>query len=194
MRSEAAWSSGVLQLLSLALVLLHCGASVSHAESVSLFQLPWRWQDEHGKAVTLSSWRGAPLVVTVTYTSCKLRCPMTTSKLKKLDAAFTKRGLRAHFVLVTLDPGNDTPDRLLDYKTSHRLPAETWHLLRGNEAQTKELSRFLGIRTLDDGSHIDHEVKIRIFDAAGLLTGSYDGWQFDEERAVISARPRPSAD
>jgi len=31
---------------------------------------------------------------------------------------------------VTLDPGNDTSNRLLDYKTSYRLPVETWHLLR----------------------------------------------------------------
>jgi protein SCO1/2 len=161
---------------------------------VSVFQFSWHWQDEHSKAVDLSRWRGAPLVVTMIYTSCKLRCPMTISKLKKLDAAFTKGGLRAHFVLVTLDPGNDTSDRLLGYKTSHHLPVDTWHLLRGSEAQTKELRRLLNVRTLDDGSHIDHDVKIRIFDSAGILAGSYDGWHFDDQKAVSSLRPAPSVD
>jgi protein SCO1/2 len=184
----------VLLPLSLALVLVQCGASAARAESMSVFQPRWHWQDEHGKDVSFSRWRGAPLVVTVIYTSCKLRCPMTTDKLRKLDAAFTKKGERAHFILVTLDPGNDTPERLLDYKASRRLPAETWHLLRGSEAQTKELCRFLDVRVLDDRSHIDHDVKIRIFDSAGTLAGSYDGWRFDDDKAVNSSHSLPSVE
>src|SRR4051794_34477729 len=106
-----------LQLLSLGLILLQCGGRASPAKPASLFQPRWHWQDEYGKDISFSRWRGAPVVVTVIYTSCKLRCPMTIVKLKKLDAAFTRKGQRAHFVLVTLDPSNDTPERLLDYKT-----------------------------------------------------------------------------
>jgi protein SCO1/2 len=173
-----------LRLLSLALVVAQAGASVSRADPVSLFQPRWRWQDEHAKIVDFSQWRGAPLVVTVIYTSCRLRCPMTTVKLQKLDAAFARTGQRAHIILVTLDPQHDTPERLLAYKSARRLPEETWHLLRGSDAQTKKLCRALNIRVLDDESHIDHEVKIRIFDSAGVLAGSYDGWRFDEESAV----------
>lgn len=161
---------------------------VTFADSRSLFDAAWRWTDENAAEVSFSRWRGAPLVVTINYTTCRLRCPMTLDKLGEVERAYARKHQRVNFVLVTLDPSNDTPKRLKAYKKARGLSEATWHLLSGSEAQTKELTRFLGIRTLDDGSHIDHEVKILVFDGDGREVRSFVGLHFDEEAAVVTAR------
>jgi protein SCO1/2 len=163
--------------------LLVCTRSLADA-SPSLFEQPWRWKDDHGETVTLSRWKGAPLVVTMFYTTCRFRCPMTLDKLREIEAAFTRHKQRANFALVTLDPRSDTVERLNDFKKVNRLPDETWHLLNGDDAQTRTLSRFLGIRPAYDDGHIDHQVRIAILDARGAVVRRFEGWTFDGEEAT----------
>jgi protein SCO1/2 len=157
---------------------------------VSLFEKPWLWEDERGAVVALSKWRGTPEIVTMFYASCTFRCPLTLAKLKRLEAAFAKRASPVHFVLITLDPRADTPDRLRDFKRSEHLADDTWHLLAGDDGDTKELSRILGVRPSHGDSHIDHDVKIAVVDANGLLLQTLDGWHFDED-AVVAAEALP---
>lgn len=168
-------------LLALAFVLL---SGTSFGDPSPLFSEPWRWTDERGQSVTFSKWAGAPLVVTMFFTSCKYRCPRTIDKLREIDAAFARDHRQAQFVLVTLDPRNDTPERLDAFKKAARLPAESWHLLGGNEADTRALGRFLGIHPAYDDGHIDHEVRIDVIDAGGSVVRRLEGWNYDGDGAI----------
>ena len=69
-------------LVAAALALL--AAPAAKAVEGSLFEHAWTWQDDHGESVAFSRFRGEPLVVTVVYTTCKVRCPMTLNKLRKV--------------------------------------------------------------------------------------------------------------
>jgi protein SCO1 len=155
-----------------------------------LFQQPWVWRDDRGEVVTFSKWRGTPEVVTMFFRGCTLRCPQTLGKLRDVEAAFSRRKLPVHIVLVTLDPRNDTPDRLRDFKEAEHLSENTWHLLSGNDSATRELGRALGIRPSYDDSHIDHDVRIALFDSEGRLVRTFEGWHFDDEAMF---RPDESA-
>jgi protein SCO1/2 len=144
--------------------------------------------DDHGQRVALDSFRGAPVVVSTFFTSCTVRCPMTVEKLRELDAAFRRTGAPVSFVLVTLDPRTDTPERLGRYKRDHALP-DTWHLLSGTAPETHAVARYLGVNAAFDDGHIDHEVRVAIFDAKGALTQGYAGWTWDANaaaRAVVA--------
>ena len=173
--------------LLLALLVVACAPASVSAGAVGatsvLFEPPWRWTDEQGTAVTFSQWRGDPIVVTAIFTSCTTRCPLTIEKLEKLDAALRKKGKRAQFALVTIDPQNDDPARLLRFKQSHHLP-ESWHMLRGGIEQTRDLCRMLGVHAIVDDSHIDHNVRIAIVDSTGQIVRNFAGWDFDEDRAA----------
>jgi protein SCO1/2 len=142
---------------------------------VSLFSYPWVWTDEQGQSVTFAQWRGQPLVVSAVFTTCKATCPRTIAKLEELDAAFRREGRTVQFLLVTLDPNNDTPQVLRAFKKSSGLPGE-WRFLTGEEHQTRELIDALDIHTLDDGPHLLHEGRIVIFDGNGMPTRTYGGW------------------
>jgi protein SCO1/2 len=163
------------------------GAGESSTESTSsLFQKPWRWTDEHGELVTFSKWKGSPLVLSMFYRSCTTRCPLTVAKLQRIEAAFARQNRSAHFVLVTLDPHNDQPWDLFAFKTAERLSEQSWHILQGGDADTRSLEHFLELHAsaVDEG-HIDHEVRIAVFDAEGRRVKSFRGWGFDDEEAVI---------
>jgi protein SCO1/2 len=143
----------------------------------------WHWTDESGAEVTFSRWRGAPLVVTAVYTSCTTRCPLTIAKLRALDEAFLRKGLHGQFALVTLDPQTDDSARLRRYRDSRHLPP-AWHMLHGGIEETRQFGRMMGVRAVYDDGHLDHEVRIAIFDRAGRLVRNFVGWNFDENEAA----------
>lgn len=141
----------------------------ARAQAPSLFAQPWRWSDEQGALVRFEQWRGAPIIVTMVFTSCTSTCPLTLDRLRHITETFEREGRAATFVLVTLDPSNDTPDQLRRFKISRQLPAR-WHLLRGDDAQTRQLADILQIHVLDD-VHVFHDARIVVFDRDGKLSG-----------------------
>ena len=149
----------------------------------SLFSHPWTWTDERGQPVTFARWRGQPLVVTAIFTQCKATCPRTIAKLLKVYDGIRKEGRTAQFLLVTLDPTNDTPAVLSRFKASSGLP-DSWHFLTGSTNDTRDLRDLLGIHVIDDGPHLLHDGHIMIFDARGLPTRSFAGWSLDDEATL----------
>jgi protein SCO1/2 len=139
----------------------------------SLFAQPWVWRDEDDAEVRFDRWRGAPIVVTMFFTNCTSTCPLTIEKLRRVTDTFEHEGRAATFVLVTLDPSNDSPEQLRRFKTSRQLPGK-WHLLRGSDEQTRELADLLQLHVLDD-SHVFHDARIVVFDRDGYLAGQLHG-------------------
>lgn len=147
---------------------------------VSLYSYPWTWTNEEGQSVRFERWRGEPMVVTAMFTSCRSTCPRTIGKLQELYAAFSKQGRTPQFVLVTLDPANDTPETLRQYKAAAGLPA-SWQLLTGSVPQTQELTDALDIHIVDMGAHLLHDGRIVVFDAQGMPERTFSGWGLDRE-------------
>jgi cytochrome oxidase Cu insertion factor (SCO1/SenC/PrrC family) len=160
------------------------GGGRCFANPALLFEQPWQWKNERAETVTFEQWRGQPVVLTMFFRSCEARCAPTVERLKKVEDAFVRQGRHPHFVLVTLDPRNDTPARLRMFKKSRRLPDESWHLLSGPLLQTRALSRLLDLRSAGDDGHIEHETKIFFYDGAGTLTRTLRGWRFTDEEAT----------
>jgi cytochrome oxidase Cu insertion factor (SCO1/SenC/PrrC family) len=150
----------------------------------SLHAYPWVWTDERGRAVRFSGWRGQPLVVTVAFTSCRETCPRTIRALRDLHARFQRERRAARFVIVTLDPRNDTPERLRQFKQTERLP-EAWHLLVGSPSATQALSELLGVHVVDLEAHLMHDATVVLFDEQGRPTRSFAGWNLDKETALF---------
>jgi protein SCO1/2 len=142
-------------------------------ETRSLFDADWIWRDEQGQAVRFDRWRGAPIFVSLVFTSCTSVCPLTIERLRRVSDTFKAEGRAATFVLVTLDPLNDTPEQLQRFKLSRRLPAE-WHLLRGDDAQTHALADLLQVKVVEN-AHIFHDSRIVVFDRDGKLAGQLRG-------------------
>lgn len=153
-------------------------------DAVSLFDRPWTWTDERGANVALRQWHGQEIVLAAFFTQCTTRCPLTIHKLREMDAAFAREGRSPQFVLVTLDPENDTPKRLGEFKRAEALPP-SWHLLVGTVAETEEIEDLLGIHVMAMDTHLVHNSRIMLFDAVGLPTRSFGGSSFGDEGPVL---------
>lgn len=163
------------------LVAIHlaaCGEPQWHTNAApdagrSVYSHAWLWTDDQGQSVSLSRWRGTPLVVAAVYTSCEDTCPRTVEKLRQLHDQYVREGKRAEFIVVTLDPGHDGPDELRRYRVAHRLPA-AWHLLRGGVEQTAQLGSLLDVHPMAMDAHLVHESRITVFDANGIGSAVLD--------------------
>lgn len=138
-----------------------------------MFGRPWVWTDETGAPVRFEAWRGTPIIVSMMFTDCTSACPMTIEKLRHATEALARDKRAATFVLVTLDPRNDTPEQLRRFKASRGLPP-AWHLLRGDETDTRELADLLQIHLVEN-AHLFHETRIVVFGADGRLVGQLRG-------------------
>lgn len=62
--------------------------------------------DQHGARVSLTDFKGRPVVVTFVFAHCQTMCPFVVATLRRSAPA------RAEVLLVTLDPWRDTPSSL----------------------------------------------------------------------------------
>jgi protein SCO1/2 len=99
--------------------------------------------DTRGRTVPLARalQADAPQVVNFIYTTCSTICSTQTATLAELQRKLEGRGRRARFVSFTIDPDNDTPQRLAAFARQFSI-ARDWdfysgeydHLLRVQQA------------------------------------------------------------
>jgi protein SCO1/2 len=75
----------------------------------------FRLVDPDGRAATLASYRGRPVLVFFGYTRCTDYCPLTLDRLSRAVRELGPRAGGARILLVTVDPANDTPAALNRY-------------------------------------------------------------------------------
>jgi protein SCO1 len=153
--------------------------SVYHAASV--------WTDQDGERRPLDSLAGRIQVVGMVYTSCGDACPRMLVDMKRIEGELAN-GLqdRVGFVLVTLDPERDTPERLAEYAQGARLTGDRWTLLHGDPGDILELAALLGVqyRRLADGEFV-HSNLLTVLDAEGQVVHRQVG---------LGADPTPTLD
>lgn len=155
-------------------VLLALAAAPAFAddEQKNVLALDTRWRAENGDAVTLSKYGGEWYALTFVYTSCAGSCPLTTAKLKRLSAALDKAGKPLPLVVVSLDPGHDTPEAIAAYRKRYGLEGATrWKILVGDEAQLRSLTMLLGFkyaRNAESGA-ISHDNTIYLVGPGGAV-------------------------
>lgn len=129
---------------ALSLVLLVATGALAEPESKNVLALPTQWTTERGTRTGLEAWKGRWYALTFVYTSCAGSCPLTTKKLKRLDAALEKAGKPLDLVVVSLDPTHDTPEQVKQYRARYGLgDATRWHVLVGSDAQVRTLTMLL---------------------------------------------------
>ncbi len=115
--------------------------------SVNVYDTKTQWRDVDGREVTLDAFKGRPVVLSFVYTSCVATCPLTTQKLKALDARLTAAGRQTPVVVISLDPAKDTPEAVAAYRAKHKLEGLShWHVLVGDEAQVRAFTMMLEFR------------------------------------------------
>ncbi len=104
---------------------------------------------------------GKIVAINFIYTTCVDSCPLETAQLVRVQRILGDRlGKDVHFYSISIDPANDTPEVLAEYRD--RFGAR-WTFLTGNEADIIKLRRKLGlyVEEIQDGSN-NHNVNMII--------------------------------
>jgi protein SCO1/2 len=145
--------------LLLAAGIAGCGAARAHeranprnperaAESLSVGVKPGyrvpdvQVVDTRGRAVRLPGPMDSetPLLVNFIYTTCSTICSTQTATLAELQRQLDERGARARFMSFTIDPDNDTPQRLASFARQFSIERD-WDFYSGDFAALLRLQQ-----------------------------------------------------
>jgi protein SCO1/2 len=111
--------------------------------------------DQTGKQRTLQDFHGKVVVVFFGFTHCPDVCPTTLAELSRAVKNLGPAGEQVQVLMVTVDPGRDTPEVLAQYVTAFN-------------------PKFLALRgTIDETSRVAKEFKIIFQKVAGPTPQNY---------------------
>jgi protein SCO1/2 len=138
--------------------------------------------NERGQRYGSEDLKGRLWVADFVFTSCPTVCPKLTKRMQILQHRSRNLGQAFHLVTFTVDPENDTPERLAAYAKEYHADPARWTFLTGElgEVETTVVKGFklaMGKDELPAGSglfSIFHGEKLVLVDDAGLIRGYYD--------------------
>ncbi|WP_318643232.1 SCO family protein [Flavobacterium ardleyense] len=161
---------------------------------LSIYNLPEKWTNQDGKDIELKELRGKVLVMVMIYTSCKAACPRLVADMRNIEDRIPKElKEKVTFVLVSIDPEVDTPERLKAFAIENEMDGGQWVFLRSDEERTREFSAVLAVN-YKKISPIDfsHSNIISVFNAEGEMTFQQEGLGVSYDKTVAKIKEEAS--
>ena len=152
----------------------------------SIFNLSSSWNTQNGKTIQLQELKGKTLVMVMIYTTCKAACPRLVADMRNIEAQIPKPQLKnLRFILVSIDPINDTPKRLKEFAIENKMASDHWLFLQGTESGVREFANVLAVR-YKKISPIDfsHSNIISVFNSDGELIHQQEGLGVNNKETV----------
>jgi protein SCO1/2 len=161
------------------------GKDISISE-LSVYNLPSIWTNQNNEEIELKELQGDVLVMVMIYTSCKAACPRLVSDMRAIEAQVPEdKKSNVKYVLVSIDPETDTPERLKEFAIENGMNSEEWLFLRGSEDDTREFAAVLAVN-YKKISPLDfsHSNIISVFNQKGELVHQKEGLGVNNEETV----------
>lgn len=158
-------------------------ADPNEISSESIFNLTSKWNTQNNETIELKELKGEVLVVVMIYTSCKAACPRLVADMRSIHAKVDASSVK--YVLVSIDPEVDTPERLKEFAIENEMDNDQWVFLQGTTDDVREFSNVLAVK-YKQISPIDfsHSNIISVFDKSGVLHYQQEGLGVDNQMTV----------
>jgi protein SCO1/2 len=142
--------------------------------------------DTAGNPVSLSSYRGRPLVISLIYTSCYHTCPALTRSLAQVTRVAREALGEDSFSVITVgfDTPVDTPARMTAYAAEQGIALPHWDFLAADAAQMRQLTENLGFIYFPSPKGFDHLAQLTLVDADGVIHRQIYGDTFQPPQLV----------
>jgi protein SCO1/2 len=148
----------------------------------------FRLKDQFGREVSLSQFRGSPVVVTFLYTHCPSVCPLIADQLHATALGLGKDTSRVAFFAVSVDPQRDTQASALRFSNAHKM-TRYWHYLIGTRDQLSPIWSAYGIDAASALDMISHSDDLYVIDKAGrervLLDNNFTSQQLIGDLRIL---------
>ncbi len=158
-------------------------------EPTSYFDAPqFALQERGGTEVTTSDLKGKIWIASFVFTRCTMGCPQVTATMQSLQKDLNLADTDdLRLVTFTVDPENDTLDKLKTYAETYQAHGKKWLFLTGKEKIVRPLLQDgfkITANKRDNpkpGDEFDHSTKIFIVDKKGRVLQSFDGMQGEHD-------------
>jgi len=150
---------------------------------------PFSLVNQSNEEIGLEELKGKPWVGTFVFSTCPGPCSMITGRMKQLQSEM--KDVDFNLVSVTVDPKNDTPEKLTKYADAFTADLENWHFLTGDVNVIYELIRSgfkMPVAEMKPGD-ILHTNRFVVVDAEGNYVDSFTALQ-DEQFHALKKRIR----
>jgi protein SCO1/2 len=136
--------------------------------------------DQAGRPVSAETLRGQVWAAAFFFTRCPTVCPRITRRMRDLQQAAAKDGVKLQLVSFSVDPDNDTPEVLTAYAKQYAADLSTWRFLTGDLEVVRKTSE-QGFKLALDGKAtpeakdfgLFHGSHLVLVDGAGQIRGYY---------------------
>jgi len=152
----------------------------------SIFNLTSSWNTEDGETIQLKELKGKTLVMVMIYTTCKAACPRLAADMRNIEAKIpAKYNNEINYVLVSIDPVYDTPERLKSFSKENFMEGKKWTFLQGTEDGVREFANVLSVK-YKQISPLDfsHSNIISVFNRIGELIHQQEGLGVDNKETI----------
>jgi protein SCO1/2 len=138
--------------------------------------------NQYGEAISLDEVKGKIHVAEYFFTHCQSICPVMNKQMQRVHRKF-KSNEDVKILSFTVDPENDTVQRMKWYADKHNASGNNWHFLTGEKDALYRLARTsyfvlkpAEARNLGDaGSDFIHTNNFVLVDRKLRIRGYYDG-------------------
>jgi protein SCO1/2 len=137
----------------------------------SVYQLPLRLTDQHGKSWDWGRKRGQPQLVSMFYSSCQYICPLIVESGKAVERALAPaQRARLGVMMISMDPARDTPAALAKVVKQRHIDDKRWSLASPGADAVRSVAGVLDVRyrQLSDGE-FNHTSALILLDADGRI-------------------------
>ena len=164
-----------------------------------LWQLPaWQLVDQSARPFGSRDLAGKVYIANFVFTSCVASCPRLTRQMSHFQPDVQAMHGRARLVSISVDPTNDTPQRLREYAERYGADPSVWTFLTGPADEVMravEQGFRIGVQQPARGPHgefnpieLAHANRFALVDGRGRLRGSYDADDDGTSRLMSDAR------
>jgi protein SCO1/2 len=141
----------------------------------------FEFTDQNGRRFGSKQLEGKVWVANAIFTSCPTICPISTRRMFQVQHHARGLGTSFHMVSFSVDPENDTPEKMLAYANQNKVSPRMWTFLTGDRKQLSQtlnqgLKLYMGKQgeSGDDLMSIGHGSHFVLVDSKMRIRGYYD--------------------
>jgi protein SCO1 len=155
------------------------GGETSSAAAPSSAALPvlhhvpaFSYANYDGRTIADKDLNGKVYLVEFFFSTCTGPCPIMNRNAAALQKEFAPVP-NFRIVSFTVDPDNDTPERLAEYARSLDANRDRWYFLRGKQHEIGAMAAD-GFKMGDEEDPMMHSTHFALVDTKGMIRGYYD--------------------
>lgn len=152
--------------------------SASNLQGTNLNSTPapdFRLKDQFGKTISLSQFKGKPVVLTFLYTHCPDVCPLTAEKIHTTMQSLGHSAYNAAVVAISMDPKGDTASTTQHFASVHELGNYFYYLIgTHNELAPVWASYSVDAQAATSSGVVNHSSEIYVIDKQGNERALFD--------------------